>query len=699
MDENKLSNLRFKTLITIFVVIFIIGGARTYDDIKRNNEIISEKSNETNIAIKNSYSQKIKNIKELISFNGELLSSSPKVKELIKDRKREDLYNLSLPYFSLLKKVTSNQNIRIHYHLPNHKSFLRVHKKELFDDNLEYIRPMISETIFLEETLSGFEHGKHDISQITYRKTFPIFNNENLLIAVLEIGIDFSKIVADIEKEFEENDKKVYIVQRMKEGILNFDNFENYALNINQCLYKKSEIVTPILKAYAQTNKNQVEVDENTYSLVFDEIKIRDYNNNQIGSFVYIIDITKDILQNKKFFYISLSKPIVAVTIILIFIYFIFQYLFNQIKKIENRNKNILNAQKTIIILTNGEELLDCNQALLDFYGYKTVDDFIKINECICNTFEEKPSYLQKYNDGKLWIDYIMDNKGSFFKVAIKDKNKNENIFAISLSKFSENSNKRVDKVYYVATLTNISELENVNLQLIEQSKQASLGEMMGNIAHQWRQPLSTISTVTSSVKLFSEMDTLKKDDLHEKMDIVIERTNYLSETIEIFRNFLKEKKVKRVVFLQDRLDMALSIVDASLRDNHIKLINKIDYKNRIENVMVVGELSQVVINILNNAKDILIEKKIKNPEIIISLIDNEDKALITIEDNAGGVPEEILPKIFEPYFTTKHKTQGTGLGLHMSYKIVTESLNGKLYVKNLKNGAKFYIEIPIKSF
>ena len=112
---------------------------------------------------------------------------------------------------------------------------------------------------------------------------------------------------------------------------------------------------------------------------------------------------------------------------------------------------------------------------------------------------------------------------------------------------------------------------------------------------------------------------------------------------------------------------------------------------------MIDWELSQVIINIISNAKDILLEKNIKNAWIKIDCIKEENKAIITIQDNGGGISNDILPKIFDPYFTTKHQSKGTGLGLHMSQRIVQENLNGNLYVKNTTDGAKFYIEIPLK--
>lgn len=148
MDKNKLFSLRFKTLLTIFIVILFIGGARTFDDYQRNSEILKNKINEINISIENSYLQKLKNVKEVLLLSGKILSNSKEVKTLIKENNREKLYDFSLTYFNSLKKLTNNQNIKMHYHLSNHYSFLRMHKPNIYGDNLENIRPIISETIF-----------------------------------------------------------------------------------------------------------------------------------------------------------------------------------------------------------------------------------------------------------------------------------------------------------------------------------------------------------------------------------------------------------------------------------------------------------------------------------------------------------------------------------------------------------------------
>jgi len=235
-------------------------------------------------------------------------------------------------------------------------------------------------------------------------------------------------------------------------------------------------------------------------------------------------------------------------------------------------------------------------------------------------------------------------------------------------------------------------------LHILESSKMIQMGEMIGNIAHQWRQPLSVISTAASGMKLQKEYGMLEDEKFNYYCNSIVENSEYLSETIDIFRNFIREKKERATIIIQNRIDISLKIVISTLEANHIKLINNIDYSNPIKLEVVVGELSQVIINIINNAKDILLERKVEDAWIKVGLEQNSSFVTICIEDNGGGVPSEIISKIFDPYFTTKHKSQGTGLGLHMSYKIVTESLGGELKVSNSTNGALFKVTIPINT-
>jgi signal transduction histidine kinase/predicted transcriptional regulator len=232
---------------------------------------------------------------------------------------------------------------------------------------------------------------------------------------------------------------------------------------------------------------------------------------------------------------------------------------------------------------------------------------------------------------------------------------------------------------------------------LFDQAKMVQMGEMIGNIAHQWRQPLSMITITASAVAFQQEVGTLKEEDIPNKMKHIVDSANYLSETIDIFKNFLKEKKEFKKVVIQDSIAKAFELTKASLNNNYIQVINTIEGTEPISLFIVTGEIEQVIINIINNAKDVLIDKNITDGWIKTTLEENENKVIITIEDNGGGIPEDILPHIFDEYFTTKQHSQGTGLGLYMSYQIITHSLKGNIYAKNTEDGAKFFIELPLK--
>ena len=266
-----------------------------------------------------------------------------------------------------------------------------------------------------------------------------------------------------------------------------------------------------------------------------------------------------------------------------------------------------------------------------------------------------------------------------------------DDISFMELDRMARHTNKVVQNKINIE-----NKLKKNEIALFEQEKLASMGEMIGNIAHQWRQPLSIISTAASGLLLKKEYGILEDAFMEKTLNEIENNAQYLSKTIDTFRNFLKEKKELREVILQERIKQALGIVEATLRNNYIELHHNLDEVEPIKINLVVGELSQVLLNIINNAKDAIKENHIEEPWIKVHLSKNESNILLSIEDNGGGIPKKILPKIFEPYFTTKHESQGTGLGLHMSYLIISESLKGRLYVENTSNGAKFIIELPI---
>jgi len=227
---------------------------------------------------------------------------------------------------------------------------------------------------------------------------------------------------------------------------------------------------------------------------------------------------------------------------------------------------------------------------------------------------------------------------------------------------------------------------------LIQQSRLAAMGEMIGNIAHQWRQPLNALGLLLANIKDahdFHELDAAMIEQSTAKGKQLI---NKMSTTIDDFRNFFKPNKEKTPFSLNRGIADTLEILSASLRNNNIAA-----YVEAGEEITAYGfpnEYSQVLLNILNNAKDALVAHKGENSTIRIRIARSVDAAAVTISDNAGGIPADILPKIFDPYFTTKEK--GTGIGLYMSKMIIEDSMNGKITVRNIEGGAEFTVTCPL---
>ena len=229
---------------------------------------------------------------------------------------------------------------------------------------------------------------------------------------------------------------------------------------------------------------------------------------------------------------------------------------------------------------------------------------------------------------------------------------------------------------------------------MFQQSKLASMGEMIGNISHQWRQPLMEISSLFLPIEASLKMNIeLSKEDLIEKIEKLHVITKYMSHTIDDFKNFFSKDKKKVNFRISEQINTAITIIGSTLKRNKINLDIIIKH-----NPLIYGyknEYSQVLINIATNACDILINRKITNPKIIIKIETKDNFLLVSLSDNAGGITVNPISKIFEPFYTSE-KDNGTGLGLFMSHLIVRNSLKGEILVSNNKEGAVFIIKIPI---
>ncbi|QOY54827.1 DUF3365 domain-containing protein [Candidatus Sulfurimonas marisnigri] len=230
---------------------------------------------------------------------------------------------------------------------------------------------------------------------------------------------------------------------------------------------------------------------------------------------------------------------------------------------------------------------------------------------------------------------------------------------------------------------------------MLAQSRNAAMGEMISMIAHQWRQPIAIISMWANNIIADIDMDEVHNDDFKKYAKNINEQTQYLSQTIDDFRNFFKPDKAKEKVLIQDVMDECLGVVGKSLQNSNVHVEKNYTCNTPIS--IHARELMQVYINILKNAKEALVEQEIKDAKVIINIYEDENSVVCEIKDNANGIKEEIMQKIFDPYFTTKGVHSGTGIGLYMSKIIVEQHLHGTISAVNIKKGVCFSIVIPKK--
>lgn len=281
------------------------------------------------------------------------------------------------------------------------------------------------------------------------------------------------------------------------------------------------------------------------------------------------------------------------------------------------------------------------------------------------------------------FLSFVVSNRVSRVFTEYKQSVKRKELL---LSELNKNLKEKVSKA--------IIEVKNKDRAMLHQSRLARMGVMLSLIAHQWRQPLTKISAILmqleTAIKFSKADDKLALETINQSNQLLF----YMSNTIDDFRNFFKPDKKKVDFYVNDSINEAISLVQASI--NNFNIILKQDMQ---ENPMIHGykrEFAQVILNLITNAKDILHQREIKNPIITVCVTIVNKEIIITVSDNARGIKDEIIDLIFEPYFTTKESSKGTGLGLYMSKMIIEKNMDGELSVKNDNLGAVFTISLKV---
>jgi len=377
------------------------------------------------------------------------------------------------------------------------------------------------------------------------------------------------------------------------------------------------------------------------------------------------------------------------------------------------------NSSDGLMISKNGR-FISCNRAILDMFHLDSEKEFLETNVSayspkyqpngersfirmarMAKTAQEEGSvsfeWLHKKSDGEeFWCDVVLTKiyldgeellYGSWRDITDrKEIQLSETLHKQEIEAWNANLESLVQ-----------AEVEKNMLkdrQMLHQSRLAQMGEMISMIAHQWRQPLSAISAASALLNLKSQLNKLDKETAGNISKDISNYAQYLSATIDDFRDFFQRDKNKEATNYTYLVKSVLSIIENSLHSHHIEIKEELLSFNSF--MAYKNELKQVIINIMKNSQDVLLERKIENPYILLKSYQSEDAYVLEISDNGGGINEELFEKIFDPYYSTKRQKDGTGLGLYMSKIIVEEHCGGKLSCCNMPDGLCCKMEIPI---
>lgn len=351
---------------------------------------------------------------------------------------------------------------------------------------------------------------------------------------------------------------------------------------------------------------------------------------------------------------------------------------------------NIFKSAKSGIVVINQKgKLIKFNKSFYKMLGFNKKD------------FLEKDFYslfLKEYKDS-----IIIENKNIFStKKAISNEyilvtKENVQKICIGSSTLIKDENNNRLRLFIFEDITKLKELEveqiHNNKIIAQQAKMAEMGEMIGSIAHQWRQPLNAINAAAMKLNFSSHLNTLDNEEIQEKTKFIEQQSVKMSETISDFMNFFKPSTTKEDFLIISIYKKIFDFLEPQLKSKDIEL--KIVNAQETKIFGFKNEFEHILLNLINNAKDAFKNYECENKKITINVTEGEKNTIITITDNAGGIPTSILNKIFNPYFTTKEQGEGTGIGLYMTKVIIEKHFYGSIRAKNGEDGAIFILNFP----
>jgi PAS domain S-box-containing protein len=611
---------------------------------------------------------------EVLNFNGEVLLSNDETmkigKKLLDSKILDSLHErnsyLGIKKFDLLKKsIVSIENIK------------------------DY--PL--------SLLLRFDYDKSLVNWEEKRLSFLFIISGLLIFIIILILIFIIKNDTSKQKEIEIHKSKIESQKRFK-ILFEQTHFLSFILSEDGKINKINNTALSFLG-----NPKETYLDMNIWDLycfnseckIWLENAIKDYENDNIEIELIITNLNSE----RKYIEITINSIIIDDKKELV----LFGKDISEKKEHERELRQAYqvfkNTHDGIMITDDKNKIINVNDAFIHCTGYK-LEEILNQNPSILRSEKNDNNFYKN-----MWKE-LVDNNYWDGEIVNKRKDGTTYVEKLTISAVYNKKNKLTNYIGVFSDITKQKQQEEIikekERMLFQQSKMASMGEMLGNIAHQWRQPLSVISIAAGAVKLGHEYEgTYGEKEIIEFLDSITNSTQYLSETIDDFRNFFTQDIENKDFDCVNAINKTLKLLSSDFKYKEINIIfRRVDSDNIFASE---NEFKQVMMNILNNAKYILLEKVLTEEKYIFIDVYVENSDInIDILDNAGGIDENIIDKIFEPYFTTKHKSIGTGIGLYMVEEILTKHMNGEITVTNedftyesiCYKGARFSIKLPI---
>jgi len=472
--------------------------------------------------------------------------------------------------------------------------------------------------------------------------------------------------------------------------------FNKYASDRLKVRYKKFPVLEKMKETILSANLSDIKKIDVKDWFRESTIKIDSLKNidNRLTQKILHIVKTKLIGSQQRLFIIIIAN----LFFIILFIFMLLKIL--SILKSEQKLRKLID-EHIIVSETDLKGIItDTSKAFCEISGYSRDELIGKSHNKVRHPDMPKEAFLDMWTtiqQDKLWSGNVKNLKkdGSHYWVHAVISPKYENGVKVGYTALRQDISDKIkieelNKTLEEKISREVDKHRQKDQQLFQQSRLAQMGEMISMIAHQWRQPLSAISSTSGAINLKARLGKLDKETAHELSKDISEYAQHLSSTIDDFREFFKSNKDLKQTSYDELIKSVLKIIESSIKTQSIELILELDCNDKFKTYP--NEIRQVILNLIKNAEDILIEKNISKPYIKIKTYKEDGKLILEVEDNGGGVPEDIKDVIFDPYFSTKTKKDGTGLGLYMSKTIIEEHCDGKLDLSNSSDGAVFKI-------